>query len=88
MLVPLRFLQMDDLEALALEHLRSQLHWSISVLVGCIQKMYSTQNDYARQLVDDWILWLFSTRRRLCLQSKHSRIIDPSLIPFRSPYPA
>ena len=46
-----RHLQMDELEALALERLRSQLHWSISELVDCIQKMYATQNDYARRLI-------------------------------------
>ena len=42
---------MDDLEALALERLRSQLHWSISELDNCIQEMYATQNYYTRRLV-------------------------------------
>jgi len=42
---------MDDLEALALERFRSQLRWPISELIGCIQNMYESRNDYARPLV-------------------------------------
>jgi hypothetical protein len=42
---------MDDLEALALERFRSQLRWPISELIGCIQNMYESRNDYARRLV-------------------------------------
>ena len=42
---------MDELEALALERFRSQLRWPISELIGCIQNMYESRNDYARRLV-------------------------------------
>jgi len=42
---------MDDLEALALERFRSQLRWPINELIGCIQNMYESRNDYARRLV-------------------------------------
>ena len=42
---------MDDLEALALERLGSQLRWPISELNDCIQNMYESESVYARRLV-------------------------------------
>ncbi len=42
---------MNDLKALALERLRSQLRWPISELIDCIQNMYVSENDYARRLI-------------------------------------